>query len=102
MTIAAASASPPRPVVAGACTPFRSATAFAWRVFEGAEDPRRFEEVFYTASWLEYLRQHRCITRADAELQATAMTMPRPGQRPWRRSTSDCSGGAIGCACWAV
>jgi predicted MFS family arabinose efflux permease len=44
--------------------------AFGWRVLEDAEDPERFEEVFWAASWLDHLRQHRRVTRADAELQS--------------------------------
>jgi MFS family permease len=44
--------------------------AFGWRVLEDAEDPTLFEEVFYAASWIEHLRQHRRVTMADAELQA--------------------------------
>jgi quinol monooxygenase YgiN len=44
--------------------------AFGWRVLEDAEDPTRFEEIFFAASWLEHLRHHRRVTRADAGLQA--------------------------------
>lgn len=44
--------------------------AFGWRVLEDAEDPTRFEEIFFAASWLEHLRHHRRVTRADADLQA--------------------------------
>lgn len=43
--------------------------AFGWRVLEDAEDPACFEEVFFAASWLEHLRQHRRVTKSDAELQ---------------------------------
>lgn len=45
--------------------------AFGWRVFEDAEDPARFTEVFFSASWLEHLRQHLRITRDDAAAQQT-------------------------------
>jgi MFS family permease len=42
---------------------------FGWRVLEDAEHPDRFEEIFFAASWLEHLRQHRRLTQADLALQ---------------------------------
>jgi predicted MFS family arabinose efflux permease len=43
--------------------------AYDWGVFEDAADAGRFVEAFYVDSWLEHLRQHDRITRADRELQ---------------------------------
>jgi quinol monooxygenase YgiN len=43
---------------------------YGWRVFEDVEDPQVFTEVFYAPSWLEHLRHHGRVTKADAELQA--------------------------------
>ncbi len=57
--------------------------AFGWRALEDAEDPRRFEEVFFAASWLDHLRQHRRVTKADAELQAAVLALHR-GEAPPR------------------
>lgn len=54
---------------------------FGWRVMEDAEDLARFEEVFFTASWLEHLRQHQRVTVADAELQARVGAFHQ-GDRP--------------------
>jgi hypothetical protein len=55
--------------------------AFGWRVLEDAERPSRFEEIFYAASWLDHLRQHRRVTMADAELQARVRAFHR-GELP--------------------
>lgn len=42
---------------------------FGWRVFENAEDPQSFTEVFFAPSWLDHLRQHERVTKADQALQ---------------------------------
>jgi quinol monooxygenase YgiN len=59
--------------------------AFGWRVMEDAEDPHRFEEVFYAASWLDHLRQHRRVTRTDAELQLAVQAFHRGDGPPRAR-----------------
>ena len=38
-------------------------------VFEHAEEPQRYIESFYVASWLEHLRQHDRVTDEDRQLQ---------------------------------
>src|SRR5438105_390774 len=43
--------------------------AYAWGVFEDAAEPGRFVETFLVESWLEHLRQHARVTRADRVLQ---------------------------------
>ena len=43
--------------------------AFAWGVFEDAAEPGRFVETFLVESWLEHLRQHERVTKADRLLQ---------------------------------
>lgn len=43
--------------------------AYQWQVFEDAGQPGLFTEVFLVASWLEHLRQHERVSRADAEAQ---------------------------------
>jgi predicted MFS family arabinose efflux permease len=47
--------------------------AYAWGVAEDAADPRRLVEWFLVESWAEHLRQHRRVSRADADLQATLL-----------------------------
>ncbi|PWG63512.1 MFS transporter [Spiribacter halobius] len=70
--------------------------AYAWGIFEDVAVPGRFVESFLVASWLEHLRQHERVTRADAELQARVRAFHRgpdgpvvrhhlarsPGERP--------------------
>ena len=43
--------------------------AYAWRVFEDAEEPGRFLETFLVDSWLEHLRQHERVTEADRKVE---------------------------------
>jgi MFS family permease len=43
--------------------------AYAWGIFEDAAEPGRFVETFLVESWLEHLRQHERVTRADRLLQ---------------------------------
>jgi MFS family permease len=42
---------------------------YAWGIFEDTADPGRFVETFLVESWLEHLRQHARVTRADRALQ---------------------------------
>lgn len=39
--------------------------AYAWEIFEDAAQPERLVETFFLDSWLEHLRQHHRVTRAD-------------------------------------
>jgi quinol monooxygenase YgiN len=43
--------------------------AYAWGVFEDAANEGRFLETFLVESWLEHLRQHERVTKADSALQ---------------------------------
>jgi predicted MFS family arabinose efflux permease/quinol monooxygenase YgiN len=43
--------------------------AYEWGVFEDAAEEGRFLETFLVESWLEHLRQHERVTRADQVLQ---------------------------------
>jgi MFS family permease len=47
--------------------------AFHWGIFEDTARPGRYVEHFLVASWLEHQRQHRRVSKADAELQAKAI-----------------------------
>jgi quinol monooxygenase YgiN len=44
--------------------------AYAWRVFEDSAEEGRFLEAFLVESWLEHLRQHQRVTKADRILQS--------------------------------
>jgi hypothetical protein len=43
--------------------------AFDWGVFEDAANEGRFVETFLLDSWLEHLRQHQRVTKADRAVQ---------------------------------
>lgn len=43
--------------------------AYSWGIFQDAAAPGRFVETFLVESWVEHLRQHERVTRADRELE---------------------------------
>jgi hypothetical protein len=47
--------------------------AYAWGVAEHTGEPERVIEWFMVESWAEHLRQHRRVSKADADLQAEAL-----------------------------
>lgn len=55
--------------------------AYAWGITEDAADPERLLEWFFVESWAEHLRQHRRVSRADADLQ-TAQRALHQGPEP--------------------
>lgn len=46
--------------------------AYAWGVSEDAAAPERIVEWFFVESWAEHLRQHRRVSKTDADIQAEA------------------------------
>lgn len=44
--------------------------AMAWGITEDSHDPQTIVEWFLVESWVEHLRQHQRVSRADADLQA--------------------------------
>jgi MFS family permease len=44
--------------------------AYAWGVSEDTADPERIVEWFFVESWAEHLRQHRRVSKVDADIQA--------------------------------
>ncbi|MET0742188.1 MAG: MFS transporter [Microvirga sp.] len=46
--------------------------AYAWGIAENAADPEHIVEWFFVESWAEHLRQHRRISKTDADIQAEA------------------------------
>jgi quinol monooxygenase YgiN len=53
--------------------------AYAWGVFEDAAHPGRMVETFLIESWLEHLRQHERVTKADRLLQEEIRRFDRSG-----------------------
>lgn len=46
--------------------------AVSWGLFNDAENPRKWIEVFVDESWVAHLRHHRRVTRADVDVEAAA------------------------------
>jgi len=44
--------------------------AYAWGISEDAADPEHIVEWFFVESWAEHLRQHKRVSKADADMQA--------------------------------
>ena len=44
--------------------------AYGWGMTEDSADPEKIVEWFMVESWAEHLRQHRRVSKADADLQA--------------------------------
>jgi MFS family permease len=55
--------------------------AYAWGVAEDTADPRTMIEWFEVESWAEHLRQHRRVSKADADIQAEVLRFHR-GEGP--------------------
>jgi len=46
--------------------------AFSWGLVQDSEDPSRWQEFFFDESWLEHLRHHGRVTRAEQRIEAAA------------------------------
>ncbi|KAF1068510.1 MAG: putative multidrug resistance protein MdtD [Pseudomonas citronellolis] len=46
--------------------------AFSWGLVQDSEDPCRWQEFFFDESWLEHLRHHGRVTRAEQQIEAAA------------------------------
>ena len=57
--------------------------AFAWGLFEDAEQPGRYIEYFLEDSWLEHLRHHHRVTGTDRDVQERVRSYHR-GETPPR------------------
>jgi predicted MFS family arabinose efflux permease len=53
--------------------------AYAWGVFEDAAKPGRVLETFLIESWMEHLRQHERVTRADRLIQDEVRRFDKSG-----------------------
>jgi len=56
--------------------------AYGWGVTEDAADPTLILEWFMVESWAEHLRQHRRVSRADADVQGEVLRFHKRGERP--------------------
>jgi MFS family permease len=56
--------------------------AYAWGVSEDAADPERIVEWFFVESWAEHMRQHRRVSKVDADVQAEARRFHRGPEGP--------------------
>ncbi len=54
--------------------------AYAWGVFEDAAKPGRVLETFLIESWMEHLRQHQRVTKADRLIQDEVRHFNRSGE----------------------
>ncbi|MGP8032981.1 MAG: MFS transporter [Steroidobacteraceae bacterium] len=55
--------------------------AYSWGVFEDTAHAGRFVETFLVDSWLEHLRQHQRVTRADQALEEQVRGLAREAPR---------------------
>ncbi|MDX3775428.1 MFS transporter [Chromatiaceae bacterium AAb-1] len=56
--------------------------AYAWGLFEDTARPGRYLEYFLVQSWLEHLRQHHRVTRADEDLQSAMLAFHLGPDKP--------------------
>lgn len=54
--------------------------AFSWGLVQDAEDPSRWQEFFFDESWLEHLRHHDRVTRAEQRIEARARRYQMPDE----------------------
>jgi MFS family permease len=59
--------------------------AYAWGISEDAADPEHIVEWFFVESWAEHLRQHKRVSKADADLQAEAHRFHQGSEPPMVR-----------------
>lgn len=55
--------------------------AYAWGMTEDTNDPEILLEWFFVESWAEHLRQHKRVSKADADIQASLLKYHK-GERP--------------------
>jgi MFS family permease len=55
--------------------------AYEWNVFEDVEHPERMIETFLVDSWLEHMRQHQRVTKADLAVQEHVQRLAREPTR---------------------
>ena len=63
------------------CHERRRDGAYDWNVFEDTTHPERMIETFLTDSWLDHLRQHQRVTRADRAAEERVQRLAREPPR---------------------
>jgi len=63
------------------CRERRRDGAYDWNVFEDTTHPERMIETFLTDSWLDHLRQHQRVTRADRAHEERVQRLAREPPR---------------------
>ena len=53
--------------------------AFSWGLVQDTENPQRWLEFFFDESWLEHLRHHNRVTRAEQQIEAQARRFQTEG-----------------------
>ncbi|WP_172148040.1 MFS transporter [Pseudomonas tumuqii] len=53
--------------------------SFSWGLVQDTENPRRWSEFFFDESWLEHLRHHNRVTRAEQRIEARARRFQSAG-----------------------
>ncbi|WP_341487378.1 MFS transporter [Pararhizobium sp. A13] len=56
--------------------------AYGWGVTEDSADPEKIVEWFMVESWAEHLRQHKRVSKADADLQGRVLTYHAGPEEP--------------------
>jgi MFS family permease len=56
--------------------------AIGWSLYEDAEDPKTFVEVFMVDSWVEHLRQHERPTQSDVAVRERVRALHRGSDPP--------------------
>lgn len=56
--------------------------AYGWGVTEDSADPEKIVEWFMVESWAEHLRQHKRVSKADADLQEKVVAFHTGPERP--------------------
>jgi MFS family permease len=59
----------------------RRVGAYDWNVFEDTAHPERIIETFLSDSWVEHLREHRRVTRADRAIEEQVQRLAREPPR---------------------
>jgi hypothetical protein len=59
--------------------------AIRWRLFQDVSDGGRWTEIYVLGDWVEHRRLRRRMTRADAALEARAVSFHRGREAPVRR-----------------
>jgi MFS family permease len=54
--------------------------AFSWGLVQDSENPRQWQEFFFDESWLEHLRHHGRVTRAERQIEDEARRYQQPGE----------------------